>query len=232
MKYGGWALSLALSACAPAPAPSAIEAHDAFYLWAGVPARAEVLDRARTLYVLAGEIRARGPARFESMRGVPRLGVREVWLVVRAERLDWSEDAWRDVLDTARRWQSANPGFAGVQIDFDAATRGLDRYGAFLGDVRRRLPGAMRLSVTGLLDNYANGDPAALASLAGALDEVVVQTYQGRRTVPGYERYLAAFPRLAVPHKVAVVEGGEWRAPPALLRDPLYRGTVLFVLPR
>jgi hypothetical protein len=47
-----------------------------------------------------------------------------------------------------------------------------------------RLPG--NLGVTGLLDWGANGDRAGLDALAGTVDKVVLQIYQGRHVIPGY----------------------------------------------
>ena len=81
------------------------------------------------------------------------------------------------------------------------------------------------------MDWSANGDPAALAALRGVVDEIVVQSYQGRHPIPGYDRYLAKMARLPVPFRVAVVEGGEWHEPDALVHSGAYRGTVVFLLP-
>ena len=57
-------------------------------------------------------------------------------------------------------------------------------------------------------------------------------TCQGRRTIPGYERDMAALRRLPLPYRVGLVEGGEWHAPAGLARDPEFRGYVVFLLPR
>lgn len=207
-------------------------AYDAFFLWAGVRAPPE-LARAKTLYLLAGEVRAADGARFVPLRAaIPRLPRTELWLTVRAERLDWSEAVHTRVLADLARWEAAGNRMAGLQIDFDARTRGLAGYGAFLADLRRRLPPRFRLSVTGLMDWSAGGDAAALAGLAGTVDEVVIQTYQGRRTIPGYEAYLASLKRLPMPYRIALVEGGAWRAPAGLADDPEFRGYVVFLLPR
>jgi hypothetical protein len=207
------------------------ERHDAFFLWAGVKPPA-VLAKARTLYLLDGEVRAGDGRRIVPLRPqAPRIAHAEVWLVVRTERLDWNEEVYRQLLSDAARWEGNGTRLLGVQIDFDAATRGIAGYAAFLADLRRRLPERYRLSVTGLLDWSANGDPAQLARLRGVVDEVVVQTYQGRKTIPGYEGYIAGLMRLPVPYKVGLVEGGEWRAPPGLERDPEFRGYVVFLLP-
>lgn len=205
--------------------------HQTFFLWAGVRAP-DWLGRAKTVYALCGEVRSADPSHLEVLRAAPRGIAAQLWLVVRTERLDWTERAYAAVLAEVGRWAATNPHFAGLQIDFDAATRGLEGYAAFLKGLRRRLPSRFGLSITGLMDWSANGDPAALAGLAGVADEVVIQTYQGRSTIPGYAGYLGRLSRLPIPYKVALVEGGEWTEPPALRTDPGFRGYVVFLLGR
>jgi hypothetical protein len=103
----------------------------------------------------------------------------------------------------------------GIQIDFDARTLHLDEYADFLADLRMRLPAGCRLSVTGLLDWSSQGDPAALDALDGVVDEVVLQTYQGRHTIPGYGAYMAGLGRLKLPFKIGLVQDGNGaRLPP------------------
>jgi hypothetical protein len=219
---------LLLASCRPAP-PELVEAerYDAFFLWAGVRPQ-PVLARAKTLYLLAGEVRRDGS--YHPLRATPRVDHAEVWLVVRAQSLDWPPATRQRIVDELARWQGAGNRLAGLQIDFDASTRGLDRYAVFLKDLRGQLDPHLRLSITGLMDWSANADPAALAELKGTVDEVVVQSYQGRTTIPSYERYLARLARVPVPHKVALVQGGEWREPAALATDPLFRGYVVFLV--
>jgi hypothetical protein len=86
------------------------------------------------------------------------------------------------------------------------------------------------LSVTGLLDWSANGDPHALATLAGTVDEVVIQTYQGRETIPGYEAYFRRLNGFPITFKVGLVENGRWREPPGLARNSKFSGYVVFLL--
>lgn len=230
-------LLVALAGCKPAPAPApaprvALAGHDAFFLWPGVRPPPEVAQ-AKTLYLLDGEVRRASNARLTVLRpAAPRITHAEVWLVIRLERLDWQPELTRKVMAELDRWQGAGSRVVGLQLDFDAGTRGLDRYAAFLRDIRSQLPRRYHLSVTGLLDWSAHGDPAALAKLGGTVDEVVIQTYQGRRTIPGYETYLAGLSALPFPYRVGVVEGGEWREPAGLARDPHYRGTVVFLVRR
>ena len=108
---------------------------------------------------------------------------------------------------------------------------GLEAYVQFLSGLRSMLPDEFALSVTGLLDWSAGGDPAALASLAGVVDEIVIQTYQGRRTIPGYESYFRSLARIGMPYRIALVEGGEWREPAVLKNDANFLGYVVFLLP-
>ena len=222
---------LALTACG-APSEGRVDPrdHDAFFLWAGVHPP-PVLAQARTVYILAGEVHGDDRETLVPLRSeVPRVQHAEVWLTLRAERLDWSEAVYRDLGRQLTKWQAANPRFAGLQIDFDAKTRGLEGYAEFLGRLSARLPRRYRLSVTGLMDWSANGDPAALARLAGVVDEVVIQTYQGRSTIPGYEAYLASLRDLPLPYRIGLAEGGQWRAPPGFESDPEFRGYVVFLL--
>jgi hypothetical protein len=91
------------------------------------------------------------------------------------------------------------------------------------------MPAGMKLSATGLLDWSSGASTGDLAALEGVLDEVVVQTYQGRTTVPGYRRYLPSLARLAMPYRLGLVEGGEWEPPDSLARDPDFKGYVVFL---
>jgi hypothetical protein len=204
--------------------------YDSFWLWAGVRPQPAVA-KARTLYLLDGEISALEPARYAQLRpGVPRLPGRGVWLVVRTDTLDWPRDAGARLVERLDRWAAAGNRVEGLQIDFDARTRGLGRYAGFLRALRRELPERYRLSITGLMDWSANGDPAALASLAGVVDEVVVQTYQGRATIAGYDAWFARMRGFRLPFKVGLVQGGHWREPPGLTAEPNFRGYVVFLV--
>jgi hypothetical protein len=228
----GLALGFALGAPARAASVNAAD-YDAFWLWAGVTPQ-PVLARAKTLYLLAGEVQAphgdADPARLIAQGGAtPSLRHGAVWLVIRANTLAWTPRIHAQVLAMLARWRSAGVPLVGLQIDFDARTRHLDQYAAFLRDLRARLPAEERLSVTGLLDWSSQGDPAALAAVGGVVDEVVLQTYQGRRTIAGYGAYLARLGRVAIPFKIGLVQGGDWRAPTGLAANPWFRGYVVFL---
>lgn len=210
--------------------------YQAFWLWAGVTPQ-PVLAQARTLYVLQGQIdgpRRAGdpPARMQVQNSAtPRLSKDiELWVVYRAHTLDWNDDVFALLLSQLQRWQRSGNRVSGVQIDFDAQTLRLDRYAAFLEDLRQRLPRQYGLSITGLLDWAGNADPAALNRLAGVVDEVVMQTYQGRHSIAGYQRYLPSIARLQLPFRVGLIQNGEWQAPDYLEDSPWFRGYVVFLL--
>lgn len=228
-----------LGGCRPAAVPQGAERvrardYQAFFLWAGVAPPAW-LGEARTVYALAGEVRHRsgagGPAEgFVPLRSAPHAKGPEVWMSVRVERLDWEESVTAAVLSTLARWAAAGGRVVGLQIDFDAATHGLEGYAAFLEALRARLPRRFKLSITGLMDWSAGAPRAALARLAGVVDEIVVQTYQGRTTLPGTGAYLATLGRLGIRFRVALVEGGVWQAPAGLERTPGFSGYVVFLV--
>ncbi|QIK78336.1 DUF3142 domain-containing protein [Sphingomonas piscis] len=224
------ALALLAAACGDR-FPGRVDArdHEAFWLWAGV-APQPVLAKATTLYILDGEVRTgAGPAYVSLRSQAPRLTRPEVWMVVRTDDLRWREESYAAMLTRLEQWRASNR-LAGLQIDFDARTRHLGDYALFLSDLRRRLPPGLKLSITGLLDWSANGEPRALEQLGGTVDDIVLQTYQSRTTIRGYEDYVRKLDGLRVPFKIGLVQGGEWREPARLRRNPKFHGYVVFLL--
>jgi hypothetical protein len=225
-----WILALAGLLLAGCREPDRVDArdYDAFWLWAGVTPQ-PVLEQARTIYILDGEVRDGATVQYTPLLAhAPRLRGKQVWLVVRTDTLDWPGGAYEAVLRNLDAWHEP----AGVQMDFDAKTRKLGRYAAFLRDFRKRLPARYRLSVTGLLDWSANGDPQALRSLQGTVDEVVIQTYQGRDTIWGYERYFERMRGFPIPFRVGLVQSGRWVEPASLRAEPNFKGYVVFLVNR
>jgi hypothetical protein len=224
------ALLLAMGARPALPAPQTVDArdYDSFWLWAGVRSQ-PALAAARRLYLLQGEVKVGEPARLVNLRpATPHVRGSQVWLVVRVETLAWPPEVYAALLLELARWRAAGNDVMGLQIDFDARTRRLDQYARFLQDLRQRLPTDCRLGVTGLLDWSANGDPAGLDALAGTVDELVLQTYQGRSVIPGYAAF-GKLSRLTVPFRIGLLQGGEWQAPPTLPLNPYFRGYVVFL---
>jgi hypothetical protein len=219
-----------LAACQQREARVDAAHYDAFWLWAGVKPQ-PVLARAKTIYILQGEIKGAERGRLVSLRpGTPNVPHADLWIVYRVETLDWGDDIMPQIRADVARWKAAGNRVAGIQIDFDAATRGLGDYANFLRELRPQLPLNTKLGITGLLDWSSQGDVADLNALAGVIDEVVLQSYQGRETIHGYEAYLDSLSRLDMPYKIGVVQNGEWHAPHALARDLDFRGYVVFLL--
>ena len=205
--------------------------HPAFWLWSGVSGTAE-MRQAGTVYLHQGEVNLRqGKPEFERM-GLPvsRLSFPQIWLTVRFTTLDLTDDITDRLIRLLARWHSSGNRVVGLQIDFDAATWRLAEYADFLTELRERLPREYALGVTGLLDWASTGDVATLNRLP--VDELVVQTYQGRHTVAGYARYLPPLKQLRIPFRIGLVQHGEWdrRYEARLASSPWYRGTVVFML--
>ncbi len=203
--------------------------YDTFWLWAGVRPQ-PVLRQAQRIYLLGGEVVAASPPRLiAQIAATPHIRHAEVWLVWRVETLDWTPRLYDQLFAQIGRWRAAGNTLAGVEIDFDARTHRLDRYAAFLKDLKARLPPDCRLGVTGLMDWSSGAEPAGLSAVGGVIDDLVLQTYQGRRTIPGYGAYLNRIAELRIPFRIGLIEGGEWTPPDALMRNPNFRGYVVFL---
>ncbi len=206
------------------------ENYNSFWLWAGVEPQAALL-KAKEIYLLAGEVTERAPTRVISQRSsMPHVRGPGVWIVYRTQTLDWRDAVFTDILNHVESWRAAGNRVIGLQIDFDSGTKHLDRYAAFLANLRSRLPKNYSLSVTGLLDWGVNGNQAGLKALAGVADEVVLQIYQGRHVIPNYEVYVAQLKRMKMPFRIGLLQGGDWRVPADLESNPYFRGYVVFLL--
>jgi len=196
-----------------------------------------VLDRAGRLYLFQGELLVRGGEVRYGRRGFspPHGAAPPLVLVYRCETLDWPVALYQRMERDLQRFAVRGNRIWGVQVDFDAATRHLDRYGDFLRRLRTELPLDYGVSVTGLLDWASQGQLEDMNSLQGVVDEVVFQAYQGRHPVADHARYLRRLAErgLTLPFKLGLVEGGDYD-PWSLERvrhHPSYRGTVVFLLP-
>jgi hypothetical protein len=226
---------LALALPIPVAAAQTVHAenYDAFWLWAGVEAQ-PLLARARSLYILQGQVEERrggaGGVRLIAQGGVITPAPRaQIWLAYRAHTLRWTPDILPKIQARISRWRAVGVPIAGLQIDFDARSHHLNEYADFLRGVRAQLSADTRLSITGLLDWGGTRDPADLNALGGVVDEVVIQTYQGRHTIPNYAAYLNRLDRLTFPFKIGLIQGGDWQAPADLASNPWFRGYVVFL---
>ena len=210
------------------------EDYSSFWIWGGVKPQA-ALSQAESLYILQGHvIEAKGtnnPKMVVVTQGmnVARLTRGKVWLVYRADTLRWTPPVMAGIVARLDEWRRHGNPVVGLQIDFDARTRHLREYAGFLRKVRMELPERYLLGITGLLDWSSTGDVGTINGLRNVIDEVVVQTYQGRRTITNYQVYLPALRRLMLPFKVGVVQHGEWEAPDYLESNPWFRGYVVFL---
>lgn len=207
-----------------------------FWLWGGVETR-PFLERAETIYLLQGEIGAdplSGGAVVVSARSVASPGAHRapLYLVYRVRSVDFTPQIYGIIRARLARWRREPGEIKGVQIDFDAATRRLEDYASFLRNLRQELPASAKLGVTGLMDWASQAAPEDLDRLAGVVDEIIFQTYRGRATVRNIDAYVARLSRLAIPFKLGLVEGGEWREPASLAGNPNFRGFVVFLVNR
>jgi hypothetical protein len=191
-----------------------------------------VLAQAESLYVLQGQISVRrGHTQFipQGIR-TPRLRQSRIWLTYRVETLTWPNAILATITQQIQRWQKQGNAVVGIQIDFDARTLQMQEYVTFLHALRQQLPKQYALSITGLLDWSNHSSPEVVNQLSGIIDEVVVQTYQGRQTIKNYADYLPRLAKLHMPFKVGLVQNGEWQAPDYLSRSPFFQGYVVFLL--
>jgi Protein of unknown function (DUF3142) len=207
--------------------------YDSFWLWAGVTPQ-PVLARAKTVYILQGQVdipdRGDRAVRMIAQGGaIGKIRNDELWLVYRAHTLRWSPAITEQILSRLKRWQAAGNTVKGVQIDFDSATRHLDEYASFLKEFRTKLPPEQQLGITGLLDWSSEKGTASLNAMSGVVDEVILQTYQGRSTISNYQTYLARTDALKIPFKIGLLQGGEWQAPAGLAGNAYFKGYVVFL---
>lgn len=205
--------------------------YDAYWLWAGVRARSE-LASAKTVYLLQAEI---GPGESGETQlkaqGATEPGPhpQALWLVYRVRSLEWTPAIFAAVKRRLAEWRAKSDRIIGVQIDFDAATRGLTTYAALLAELRRSLPQDCALSVTGLMDWASRAAPEDIDALGRIVDEVVFQTYRGRATVDHIDDYLARVGRVHTPFRLGLAEGAVWSPPKTLAHHPYFRGYVVFL---
>lgn len=205
--------------------------YQAFWLWSGVSPQ-PALRQAEQIYLHQGEVVVRQRAAWFEKMGLPssKLTLPSLWVTVRITTLDMPDSILAILLDLPQHWATAGNQVKGLQIDFDAGTHHLDEYAAFLHRVRSQLDKKYALGVTGLLDWAKTGSVQQINALP--IDELVVQTYQGRSTVNQYSLYLPALLQLQVPFKVGLVQNGDWdpQWEQYLATSPFYRGEVVFLL--
>lgn len=205
--------------------------YHSYWLWAAVRPQ-PALKQADMLYLHQAEIISQSGKPVLQRRGTPYSAIKvpALWISIRIATLEVSDQMINDMIRLRENWIAAGNQVTGIQIDFDASSYQLQKYAVFLQRLRERLPPDCKLSVTGLLDWAKTGSVAELNRLP--VDEVVIQTYQGRHTVTRYREYLPVLMQLKIPFKVGLVQKGEWDEgwQKRLATSPYYRGEVVFLL--
>ncbi|MGO2340208.1 MAG: DUF3142 domain-containing protein [Psychrobacter sp.] len=224
-----------------------VNAKDYEQFWIWTPPKDDTkLSQAHTLYILQGEIRPnnipyyhssasdnRAPATLATLTpqglGVRSLSDKKIWLVYRATSQEWSDEVMAQLIERLEKWQRAGNQVMGIQIDYDAPTYQLDKYAQLLESIRQQLPAQYHLSVTGLLDWSNQAEKPQFMQLNDAVDELIVQTYQGTTTLTNYSRYLKRLENLPFDFKIGVIEGGQWQGADFLENNPHFKGYVVFL---
>jgi hypothetical protein len=225
-------LLLPLQPAAAKPPGALVQAEDysSFWIWGGVRPQ-PVLARAKSLYILQGEVTEHyGQVRLIAQgMTIARLRQGQVWLVYRTNTLHWTPAITEAVISRLKVWRLSGNPVIGLQIDFDAGTKYLQDYVSFLQQIREALPKSYQLSITGLLDWSSNGDIKVINQLKTVVDEVALQTYQGRQTIPDYAVYLKKLHRLTLPFKIGVIQYGNWQPVKEVESHPWFRGYIVFL---
>ena len=220
-------------------------AFHSFWLWGNVSPKPYLTHRSTPaeLYILQGEV---GRSRLNQHThqfnisqhvsvlenqgmGLCHIESAKIWLVYRTTTLNWHPHIMAHIVARLQSWKNYNNQVIGLQIDFDSATSELSQYAKFLQTIRQQLPPSYQLSATGLMD-WVNADPNSIFLLSSSLDEIVIQTYQGRHTIPDYQAYLPPLAKLNIPFKVGLVQHGQWQSYKPIEKNKKFKGYVVFLL--
>lgn len=207
--------------------------YDAFWIWGDIRS-APYLHQAKTLYILQGDLAYHKKQQkiILQPQGIAAkvFPQQKIWLVFRNHDLNWSEQHYQMIIRRLDTWRNLGNNVVGVQIDFDSKTQALYDYGLFLQQLRQRLPAHYQMSITGLLDWTNIQDQNTLALLKNNIDELVLQSYQGKHTVADYKQYLKRVAKLQLPYKIGVVQHGQWDSNLDFTHDIYFKGYVVFLL--
>ncbi len=130
----------------------------------------------------------------------------------------------------AGSWESHGKLVKTVQLDHDAPTRRLGQYADLLVAVKNELAGRYRLSITGLADWVTSGQEADVVRLHEIADEVVIQLYDDRQAVAGFDRVARRLLGLAPKAALGVLP--EMILPDEVCASPVLGRVVAFDLKR
>lgn len=217
-----------------------------FWLWGNVSPKPYLNGQSKSteLYILQGEIGLSHKAPQSSKQrtheiisspldnqgmGLCHIERAKIWLVYRTTTLNWHPRMMQHIVARLNSWQNFDNQVIGLQIDFDSATSELNHYAHFLHAIRQQLPASFKLSATGLMD-WVNADQQTILQLKSSLDEIVIQTYQGKHTVPDYQAYLPSLANMTIPFKVGLVQHGQWQPFKPIEKNKNFNGYVVFLL--
>lgn len=207
--------------------------YDAFWIWGDIRT-APYLYQAKTLYILQGDVAYKKQQQKIVIQpqgiSIRQLPNQQIWLVFRNHDLNWSDEHYQVLIRRLESWRKQGNQVVGVQIDFDSKTQALYDYAVFLKKLRQHLPAHFKISITGLLDWTNMRDQNTLQLLKDNIDELVIQTYQGRHTVDNYSHYLKRISAMNLPFKIGLVQHGQWDQSLNFTTDPNFKGYVVFLL--
>ncbi|MFZ4761373.1 MAG: DUF3142 domain-containing protein [Alphaproteobacteria bacterium] len=206
----------------------------AYWLWAGITEK-DVPPNS-SLYIYQGHFLRSGAAA-PSQAVFTRHGLYPyplkapaVFLVYRLMRLPDETMLLTQFYEDAAKWQLHGVLIKGVQLDFDSPTSGLLLYGDFLEKLRKLLPPAYGLSLTGLGDWAINGDRQALGHIADVSDELVFQLYEYKTPLADINIYLQKLASYPFPYKIGVLPDPQNPSYIQLLQgNPNFRGVIYFI---
>ncbi len=207
--------------------------YHSFWIWGDIRS-APYLSQAKTLYILQGDFayQKRQQKVIFQPQGIAAktLPQQKIWLVFRNHDLNWSNEHFQLIIRRLNTWRNHSNQVVGVQIDFDSKTQALYQYALFLKTLRQHLPNDYQISITGLMDWTNVQDAATLSLLKENVNELVIQSYQGRHTVDNYQSYVKRIEAMKIPYKIGLVQHGQWDDTLHFDSDPNFKGYVVFLL--
>ncbi|MBA4749900.1 MAG: DUF3142 domain-containing protein [Alphaproteobacteria bacterium] len=183
----------------PAPAPTA------HWVWSGITV--QDVPATGTLYLYQGHATQKNGALSFTKHGLyPHALRRDLFLVYRLTKpLPAPQDLAAIFNHHQTKWTRSGAKVLGIQLDFDAATKGLASYAQYLRDLRRYVNTPDKISITGLGDWITRAPHAAQNELMNACDEIVFQLYQERAPLPGIEMFLKKLAHFNRPFKIGLL---------------------------
>lgn len=125
-----------------------------------------------------------------------------ITLLFRLYSLGPAEDVAAQYQQFKQDWARRGVAVQGLQIDYDSPSSRLDEYRQWLQELRAALPGEPLSATT--LATYVFDAPEAFARLAGEVDYLAMQLYQGHAPHTNYRAVINYLRAEQLPHRVGV----------------------------